>query len=372
MGAVRVALVCPYAFDDPGGVQTHVRELAERLMGRGHAVEVLAPLRGRERASFLVPVGRPLDIPYNASNAPIDPRPWACRRLRGALAAFAPDVVHVHEPLAPSTGLWATLVAEAPVVATFHSGAERSRLYDLAAPVLRRVARRLSVRIAVSETAAGFARARIGGSFAIVPNGVDVARFAGAEPADLGDGPAIGFVGRLDERKGFPVTVQAFARLAPGRPDLRLVVAGDGPQRSAVNALAPEARGRVRLLGPVPNVELPPYFAACDVYAGSAVGGESFGVVLVEAMASGVPVVASRIPGYTEVVRDGRDGILVPPGDPVALAAGLAAVLDDPGRASELRAAGRERARTYDWTSVVTRIEDRYREAVEGGRASLR
>ena len=163
-------------------------------------------------------VGRPVDITFNRSNAPIDPRPWSVRRVRAELRAFRPDVVHVHEPFTPSTAMWATLAAEAPVVATFHTGAVRSRLYDAAAPLIRRIARRIVVRIAVSRVAERAAAARIGGSFEIVPNGVDVGRFAGAEPADLGEGTKLLFVGRLDERKGFPVAVAAFGRLAAERP----------------------------------------------------------------------------------------------------------------------------------------------------------
>ena len=369
---MRIALVCPYAFDDPGGVQTHVRELAEYLIRHGHAVEVLAPLRGRERSHYVHPVGRPVDIPYNASNAPIDPRPWSRRRVAAALVAFAPDVVHVHEPLAPSTSMWATLEARVPVVGTFHSGAERSRLYDLAAPMLRRVARRIAVRIAVSEAAAAFARARIGGSFEIVPNGADVERFARAAAADLGEGTKLLFVGRLDERKGFRVAMAAFGMLAPMRPELRLVVVGEGPERAAVDALPADVRDRVLLLGAVANVDLPPYSAACDVYVGSAVGGESFGMVLVEAMAAGLPVVASRIAGYVEVVRDGIDGLLVPPRDAEALAAAIARVLDDRVLAERLTASGRARARTFDWSVVGARLQELYRDAAANGPASLR
>jgi phosphatidylinositol alpha-mannosyltransferase len=368
---VRVALICPYAWDDPGGVQVHVRELAERLRSRGHEVAVLAPLRGGDPPPGVRAVGRPVDVPYNASNAPIDPRPWAIRAVRHELRRFGPDVIHAHEPLAPSTSLWATLAARVPVVGTFHSGASRSRLYDVAAPVLRRVARRLAIRIAVSEAAARFAARRIGGRFEIVPNGVDLDRFARAAPASLGEGPKLLFVGRLDRRKGFPVAVEAFGRLAADRPDVRLVVAGDGPDREAIAGLPPGVRDRVTMLGTVRNEDLPPVHAACDVYLGCAVGGESFGIVLVEALAAGVPVVASDIAGYSEVIRDGEDGLLVPPQNPPALAAAVVRVLDDPRLAERLRDTGRRRVRTFDWPVVTTAIEDRYRRAI-ASRAPIR
>ncbi len=185
---MRVALACPYAWDDPGGVQVHIRELAGRLLDDGHDVQVLAPARHAVPEPWVRVVGRPVNLRYNASSAPIDPRPWSYPAVRDALRAFRPDVLHAHEPETPSTSMWATLASRAPVVATFHSGAEGSRLFTAAAPLIRRVTRRISVRIAVSRAAERFVAPRIGGSFRIVPNGVDVDRFANAHPADLGPG----------------------------------------------------------------------------------------------------------------------------------------------------------------------------------------
>ena len=369
---MRVALACPYAWGDAGGVQVHVRELAQGLLARGHEVVVLTPARDLPTEPWVVVVGRPVDVPYNASNAPIDPRPWSRAAVRHALAAFGPHVVHAHQPSAPSTGMWATLEARAPVVGTFHSGAGRARLYDVTAPLVRRVARRLAIRIAVSERAAAFERSRIGGTFEIVPNGVDVARFSVAPPADLGPGRKLLFVGRLDERKGFPIALKAFSQLAHHRDDLRLIVVGDGPEGAAVTTLAEDLQERVSMLGEVPNTDLPPISAACDLYLGPAIGGESFGVVLIEAMASGLPVVASDTPGYDEVVRDGIDGLLVPANDPGALAAAAGRVLDDPDLAGRLAAAGRDRAAVFDWSVVLGRMEDVYGRALQAGPASLR
>lgn len=365
---MRIALVCPYAWDDSGGVQTHVRELGEGLLAGGHTVLGLAPVRGRAAETWVRAVGTPVDLTYNRSNVPIDPRPWSMGRVGRILRAFAPDVVHVHEPFAPSTTLWAVLGARAPLVATFHSGAEPARLYDVVGPVLRRLARRLSVRVAVSEAAADVARRRLGGRFEVVPNAVHVERFEGATPADLGPGRKVLFVGRLDERKGFRVAVRAFGELASAHPDLRLVVAGEGPERVAAESLPGEVRDRVRFLGAVPNPDIPPVHAACDVFVAPNVGGESFGIVLVEAMAAGLPVVASSIPGFTEVVRDGVDGLLVPAADPRAVAAALARVLDDPPFATRLVAAGRDRARAFSWASILPRIEDVYARATGGDR----
>jgi phosphatidylinositol alpha-mannosyltransferase len=161
--------------------------------------------------------------------------------------------------------------------------------------------------------------------------------------------------------------VQAFARIADAHPDVVLVVAGDGPARAAVEGLAPAVRDRVALLGHVPNEDLPPVHAACDLYLGPATGGESFGIVLVEAMAAGLPVVASDIPGYDQVVRDGVDGSLVPPRDPAALAAAAGRILEDDALASRLASAGRERAAGFDWGAIVERIEGVYAEAMAAG-----
>lgn len=368
---MRIALACPYAWDDPGGVQVHVRELAERLIGEGHQVVVLAPVRAYAPEPFVRPVGRPVDIPYNASNAPIDPRPWSRTAVRRILANFRPDVAHVHEPFTPSTSLWVTLASPAPVVATFHSGATRSRLYDAGAPLLRRVARRLSARIAVSEAAARTARSRIGGAFQIVPIGVDVRRFADAQGAELGPGTKLLFIGRLDQRKGFPTAVAAFAQLAADRPDVRLIVVGDGPDRGAIDRLSPDARSRVTMVGSLPNVDLPPYPAACDVLLAPSNGGESFGVILVEGMAAGLPVVASNIPGYDEVVSDGVEGLLVPPGDARSLATATARILDDRALRAKLAAGASARAARCDWPGVVARIQDIYARAVSQGPASV-
>ena len=361
---MRVALVCPYDWSAAGGVQVHVRALREHLLARGHLAIVVAPSSRPVEDEGVRVVGSPIAIAYNRSTAPIDPRPWHVGAVRRELRDFAPDVVHAHEPLVPNTSMWAVLASDVPVVATFHSGADRSRLFDLAAPVLRRVARRLAARIAVSERAAEFVRARVPGSFAIVPNGIDVPAFAGAEPADLGPGRKLLFVGRLHPRKGFRVALAAFGRLAATHPDVRLIVAGAGGEAGAVETLPPEMRRRVTLLGAVENRSLPPIHRACDVFVAPSVGGESFGVILLEAMAAGLPVVATRIRGYDEVVADGATGLLVAPSDPGALAAAVARILDDAALAARLSTAAGERARRYDWDSVTAEVEAVYRSAL--------
>jgi len=270
--------------------------------------------------------------------------------------------------MVPSISMDATLKARVPVAGTFHAHAERSRLFDLAAPLLKPVWRRLAVRIAVSEAARSFVTSRLGGEVRVIPNGLDIRMFRDATPAgDLPEGRRVAWVGRLDRQKGFPVALRAFELVAQDHDDLHLIVAGDGRDRSAVDSLPPSVRKRVVMLGAVPHDRLPPYLAACDVFVGAATGQESFGMVLVEAMAAGLPVVATDIAGYREVVRDGMDGLLVPPSDADALAAALRRVLDDPALAERLAGAGRTRAEGFSWDVVATRLEEAYREIVTPG-----
>jgi phosphatidylinositol alpha-mannosyltransferase len=365
--AVRVALACPYAWDAPGGVQVHVGQLAGELREREHDVLVLAPALGSTRDDGVAIVGRAIRVPYQGTVAPICPSPLSVRRIARALRSFRPDVVHAHEPLAPSTAMFATISSPAPVVATFHAHAERSLLLDVAAPLLRPVWRRLAVRVAVSEAAAGFVTGRlaIGDGVRIVPNGVDVDLFAKAEPhPGLPPGRRILWVGRLDRQKGFPVAVRAFAELAGELPDVWFVVVGEGRDRQAVANVPGEIRRRILMVGSVSHQALPAYHAAADVFVSAALGQESFGLVLVEAMAAGVPVVATAIPGYREVARDGVDALLVPPGDPRALAGAIRRVLAEPATAAGLAGAGRARAESFRWSAVVSRLEDAYGYAI--------
>lgn len=364
---MRIALVSPYAWDAPGGVQVHIGQLASRLRERGHRVLVVAPARGAVPDPGVVAVGRPVTLPYNGSAAPIAPTPGAARRTRRALEEFGPHVVHAHEPLVPSASMFAVRWGGAPAVATFHAYADRAALFSVAARALRGVWERIAVRIAVSEAAREFVTSRFPrGGVRIVPNGIDVAAFRGSEPAALPEGRRVLFVNRLDPRKGFSVMIEAFRLLLATHPDALLVVAGDGRERTAVRRLPRAARERVVMLGSVPHDRLPPYHAACEVFCAPAVGRESFGIVLVEAMAAGLPVVTTDIPGYREVVRDREDGIHVPPRDPAATAAALREVLDDAELAKRLEEAGRARADRFSWDVVTREVEAAYEEAASG------
>jgi phosphatidylinositol alpha-mannosyltransferase len=364
---MRIVQISPYSWDAPGGVQGHIAQLSHHLRERGHDVLVLAPGDKPGFRDGARVVGRPYPVHVNGSVARLCFSPRSSRIVRKAFSAFGPDVIHVHDPLTPSTAMLGVLHKTAPVVATFHSYFARDhfegRLYTAVAPLLRPVWRRIDRRLAVSEAARYSVCSRMGTlPVEIVPNGADVELFAQATPADLPDGRILLFVGRLEPRKGFPVAVKAFAELAPRYPDLRLVVVGAGEQAQAVEALRPELRQRVHMLGKVPNEALPTYHRAADVFVSPATGSESFGIVLVEAMAAGLPLVASDIAGYREVARHEREGLLVAPSDPRALAAGVRRLLDDPVLAERLGANGAQRARTFSWDRIIDRLEAAYAE----------
>lgn len=366
---MRIAIVSPYDLTVPGGVQSHVRHLAEQLRATGDEVVLVGP--GDDPGHL--GVGRSIGVPFNGSVAPIAVSPRAAARTRRLVARLRADVVHVHEPLVPVVGLSAVLSATAPVVATFHAWSDDARLYRLARPVGRRVLDRITVPIAVSPAAASYHAAALGvpaRRFAIVPNGVEVARFAEPTPlpALAAPGrPTLLFVGRLERRKGLDPLIRAFTRLKADEPELRLLVVGEGPERDRCAALLPTAlRDDVVFLGRVSDRELAGCYAAADLYVSPALGGESFGIVLLEAMAAGRTVVASDLPGYRGVVDDGITGRLVPPGDPAALAAVIAELLGQPSRRAALAAEARRAAARYDWPVVTARIREHYAAAQRG------
>jgi phosphatidyl-myo-inositol alpha-mannosyltransferase len=364
---VRIALVSPYDLTVPGGVQSHVRHLAAQLRATGDQVVLLGP--GDDPGHL--GLGGSVAVPFNGSVAPIALAPSAAARTRRLLARLQPDVVHVHEPLVPLAGITAALASPAPVVATFHAWSDDARLYRLARALGRRVLDRAAVAVAVSPAAAAYHGAALGVApdrFRIVPNGVEVDRFQAALPLERVVDPAretLLFVGRLERRKGLEPLVRAFLRLRADRPGLRLLVVGEGPERDRCRALVPaELHDDVVFLGRVPDAELPGCYRAADVYVSPALGGESFGIVLLEAMAAGAAVVASDLPGYRSVVDHRRTGLLVPPGEPVALAAAIGQLLDDPVRRAALATAGRRAASDYDWSVVTATLRGLYREAL--------
>jgi phosphatidylinositol alpha-mannosyltransferase len=370
---MKVGIVCPYEWTVPGGVSGHVRALADELRRRGHRVEVLAPAERPVAEDGFVGLGGSVPLPYNGSVARIAFGPRTLARVRHALANGGYQLLHVHEPLSPSTGLLTVLQARVPLVGTFHANLGRSRALGAAGPLLARAYHRLAGRIAVSRSARDTWQGRFGGAMTVVPNGAAPEFFARPEPLPgWRDGrPTVLFVGRLEPRKGLAYLVRAFLRLKPAFPGLRLLVVGRDDKRQQDKAMAmvpPRLRPDLSFVGAVPQADLPSYYASAEVFCAPSLGGESFGMVLVEAMAVGLPVVCSDIGGYRDVVNDGRDGLLVPPHDPEALATALRGLLDNPARRAAMAAAARSTAARYAWDVVGGEILEVYEAALAGRR----
>ena len=372
--ALRVALVCPYSLSRPGGVQGQVLGLARSLIRRGHEVTVCAPVdRDADvpRGVRFVDAGRSSSLRANGSVAPVALSPAGARRALAALRDIGPDVVHVHEPFAPGLP-YALLVGRGlpPLVGTFHRSGG-SLLYMLLSPVTRPLARRLALRCAVSDAAAATATHALGGTFEVLYNGIEIDRYEAVDPWPT-EGPTALFLGRHEERKGLAVLLEAWRSVAAGRatdgPGPVLWVAGDGPASGELRARHPESAA-VRWLGVLSEEEKERRLVAADVLAAPSLGGESFGLVLLEAMAARTVVVASDIDGYRQAA--GGCAVLAPAGDPDGLADALSAVLD--GSAATVggdREAwvelGAARAAGWSMESLADRYEEHYRALVVG------
>jgi phosphatidylinositol alpha-mannosyltransferase len=364
---MRIGLVCPYTWDVPGGVQEHVRGLADALIDLGHHVSVIAPAEEEPvEPGYVVAAGRAVPVPYNGSVARLAFGFLSASRVRRWIRDGDFDVVHVHEPAAPSLSLLACWVCDGPIVATVHTAMPRSRALHVAQPILASALEKISGRIAVSEAARTTLVEHLGGDAVLIPNGVSVRRFEKAEPLPgwPGEGGALGFVGRIDEpRKGLAILLEAFTRIAPERPGLRVLVAGRGDATEALEVVPPELRDRIVLLGQVSDEDKVRVYHSVDVFCAPNTGGESFGIVLAEAMAAGAPIVASDLDAFRRVLRGGRAGELFDNGDPASLAAAIGRMLDDPARRATLAQAATMAVRDYDWP-VVARDVLRVYEAV--------
>lgn len=347
---MRIGLVCPYSLSLPGGVQNQVLGLARSLRALDHEVRVLGPCDGQPVEPGVTPLGDSVPLAANGSVAPIAPDlPCALRTIR-ALREEAFDVVHLHEPLVPGPCMTSAVMASAPLVGTFHA-AGVSAAYRWGRPALRWLADRLDVRCAVSEDAQHLAEQYLGGTYESVFNGVELERYAKATPWPT-EGPTIFFLGRHEERKGLAVLLAALPHLPPA---VRIWVAGEGPDTAALQASV-AGDERVEWLGRIEDGEKAQRMRGADVFCAPSLHGESFGVVLIEAMAAGTAIVASALPGYANVARPDREAVLVPPGDAPALGAALAAVLGDGARREELVAAGEFRADELS----MDRLAERY------------
>jgi phosphatidylinositol alpha-mannosyltransferase len=371
---MRIGIVCPYSFDVPGGVQAHIRDLAEALIGLGQDVSVLAPAddtpenRIEPLPPYLVPAGRAVPVPYNGSVARLAFGPISLARVHRWLRDGRFDVLHVHEPAAPSLSLLACMAARGPIVATFHSANQRSRALAAAHGALQPVLEKVTGRIAVSALARKMQVEHLDGGAVEIPNGVAVTRFATAEPLNdrRGAGGTLGFLGRFTEpRKGFWVLRDAFIRLAAERRDLRLLVAGPGDPTEALEGVPARTRDQITVLGLISEAEKARMLRTVDVYVAPNTGGESFGIILAEAMAAGAAIAASDLDAFRRVLDDGRAGVLFPAGNADALAACLTALLDDPARREALSARAAAIVAAYDWPVVASRVLEVYQSAID-------
>jgi phosphatidylinositol alpha-mannosyltransferase len=367
---VRIGIACPYSWDVPGGVQQHIRDLAEALVDLGHEVSVIAPAdEDRPLPPYVVPAGKAMPVPYNGSVARLAFGPLSANRVRRWLKDGAFDVLHVHEPAVPSLSLLACWVAAGPIVATVHTAMRKSRVLLATQPVLRSALEKIDGRIAVSEAARTTFVQHLGGDAVLIPNGVATRHYRHAEPVDgfPGTGGVIGFLGRMDEpRKGLAVLLKAFEELAPRRPGLRLLIAGPGDEQEQRNKLPPGLRERAVFLGEVSEQDKVRVLHSVDVFCSPNTGGESFGIVTAEAMAAGLPIVASDIQAFRQVLRDGRAGELFAVGDPGDLARAAGRLLDDPARRAELSVAALDAVAEYDWAHVARNVLSVYETVVLG------
>jgi phosphatidylinositol alpha-mannosyltransferase len=368
---VRIGIVCPYSWDIPGGVQAHVRDLAEKLLELGHTVSVLAP--GDDDTPGLPPyvvvAGKAVPIPYNGSVARLQFGVVSAARVRRWLRDGAFDVVHVHEPAPPSLSLLTCMIHDGPLVATFHAATVRSRFLSMFDTVLQPFLEKLSGRIAVSPAARKVIVEHLGADAVVIPNGVAIAHYleAGPFPGFPREGGTVGFIGRYDEpRKGMDVLVDALDMLVPDRPRLRLLVAGRGDADDFLAGLPRRVAEHVELLGQVSEPDKARLLRSIDVYCAPNTGQESFGVILLEAMAARTAIVASDIEAFRQVLGGGRAGRQFTTGDPAALAAALAETLDDPALRARLVAEGARAVAPYDWDVIVAEVVRVYELAIAG------
>jgi phosphatidylinositol alpha-mannosyltransferase len=347
---VRIGIVCPYSISVPGGVQEQVLGLARALRAKGHQARVLAPSDGPPPDGWVTPLGNSIPTAANGSVAPIAPDPSAQLRLIRAVRDEGFDVLHLHEPMVPGVCMTACFLKPTPLVGTFHAAGHVGS-YQAMAPALRWLAGHLDVRVAVSDEARALAEQHLGGTYEALFNGIEVERFAEVEPWPT-DGPTILFLGRHEPRKGLDVLLAALAQLPP---DVTVWVGSDGPDTERLR-VRHAGDPRVVWLGRLTDEEKRRRLKAADIFCAPSLRGESFGVVLLEAMAAGAAIVASELSGYRLVARPDVDGLLVPPGDVDALADALNLVLGDPARRAALVASGAVRAETYS----MDRLADAY------------
>jgi len=365
-------MVCPYGWDIPGGVQIHIRELAEHFVAAGHHVSVIAPVGDEDAISdpWLVSAGRPVPIPFNGSVARVLFGPIASSRVRQWIVQGEFDVLHMHEPGIPSISLLACWAAEGAMVGTFHASTPKMRAIASVGPLIEPMIEKLSARIAVSEMAQETLNNLYGTEAVVIPNGIDYGRFKTltyAQKRGASGKVRVGFLGRFEEaRKGMPVLLEALPKIIKAVPNLELVVAGPGDQAKFLARIDPNIAKHITFLGRLSEDEKIDFLSSLDLYIAPNTGGESFGIILAEAMASGAPVLASDIQAFVDLLAVGNSGATFKSEDSLDLAQKSIELLRNSERLQQLAENGRTAAIRFDWGSVATQIMSVYEVAMTG------
>ena len=365
----RIGIVCPYGWDTPGGVQSHVGDLAQYLIRQGHYVSVLAPAIDEDNLpDFVTSAGRPIAIPYNGAVARVLFGPIAFSRVRHWISDGGFDVLHLHEPAIPSISLLACWAAEGPMVGTFHAAAKRQKVTFAVAPILEPVIEKLTARIAVSEAARETLREHLETDAIVVPNGIYADVYRDGVIDQRWTGNTLGFIGRFEEkRKGLDVLVAALPTIISQYPDLKVFVAGPGDAQEVLKEIEPHLHSRFEFLGRISESEKANFLASVGLYIAPNTGGESFGIILAEALAAGASVVASDIPAFDSLLGHGAYGTLFTSEDSHDLSQKVIALLGDEKGRKEIAERGKSYAQEFDWDVVAEKIYDVYQMAMVGG-----
>jgi phosphatidylinositol alpha-mannosyltransferase len=366
--SLKIGIVCPYSWDTPGGVQNHIRDLAEFLIASGHDVSVLAPVIDETLLpEYVVNAGKPISIPYNGAVARVLFGPVAFARVRQWISQGDFDLLHLHEPAIPSISLLACWAADGPMVGTFHAAAKRQKIIFAIGPILEPAIEKLSARIAVSEAARLTLTDHLDTDAVIIPNGIYADRYADGKPQEKWSGNTIGFIGRFEEpRKGLSVLVDALPVISRFAPDVKVFVAGPGNPEEVIQSIDPQLRQRFEFLGKISESEKADFMSSVAVYVAPNTGGESFGIILAEALAGGACVIASDIPAFDDLLGQGEFGALFESESSTELAKVVIDLLRDQKKRNELSSRGRERAKTFDWKVVAEQIFSVYEMSIVG------
>ena len=366
--SLKIGIVCPYSWDTPGGVQNHIRDLAEFLIESGHDVSVLAPVIDESNLpEYVVNAGKPISIPYNGAVARVLFGPVAFARVRQWISQGDFDLLHLHEPAIPSISLLACWAADGPMVGTFHAAAKRQKIIFAIGPILEPAIEKLSARIAVSEAARLTLTDHLDTDAVIIPNGIYANRYTDGKVIEKWSGNTIGFIGRFEEpRKGLSVLVDALPVISRFAPDVKIFVAGPGDPAEVIEGIDPQLRQRFEFLGKITESEKADFMSSVAVYVAPNTGGESFGIILAEALAGGACVVASDIPAFDDLLGHGEFGALFESESSTELAKVVIDLLRDQTKRKELSARGKERAKMFDWTVVAQQIYSVYEMSIVG------